>query len=381
MQFRDLKSQYQKLKNPIDKAIAEVLEDGNYISGKKVKILEEELASYVGVKHCITCANGTDALTLTMRTLNISDGDGVFVPDFTFFATAETVALEGAVPVFVDIDQDTYNISPSSLEENICRVIKEGKVTPKAIVAVDLYGLPADYEKIKEIAEKHNLFIIEDGAQGFGGMINNRRACSFGDISTTSFFPAKPLGCYGDGGAVFTDNDDYAEIIRSLCVHGKGEDKYHNVRIGYNSRLDTLQAAVLCEKLKAFSEYEVSDVNKAADIYNKNLTDDVIKPLIPDGFYSSYAQYTIRLENEEERASLQNYLKENNIPSMVYYPVPMHKQTAFSEECDYFEKTLINSEKACETVLSLPIGPYISELDQIFICEKINEFMKEKKHS
>ena len=381
MQFRDLKSQYQKLKNPIDKAIAEVLEDGNYISGKKVKILEEELASYVGVKHCITCANGTDALTLAMRALNISDGDGVFVPDFTFFATAETVALEGAVPVFVDIDPDTYNISPSSLEENICRVIKEGKVTPKAIVAVDLYGLPADYEKIKEIAEKHNLFIIEDGAQGFGGMINDRRACSFGDISTTSFFPAKPLGCYGDGGAVFTDNDDYAGIIRSLCVHGKGEDKYHNVRIGYNSRLDTLQAAVLCEKLKAFSEYEVSDVNKAADIYNKNLTDDVIKPLIPDGFYSSYAQYTIRLENEEERTSLQNYLKENNIPSMVYYPVPMHKQTAFSEECDCFEKTLINSEKACETVLSLPIGPYISESDQIFICEKINEFMKEKKHS
>ena len=381
MQFRDLKSQYQKLKNPIDKAIAEVLEDGNYISGKKVKILEEELASYVGVKHCITCANGTDALTLAMRALNISDGDGVFVPDFTFFATAETVALEGAVPVFVDIDLDTYNISPSSLEENICRVIKEGKVTPKAIVAVDLYGLPADYEKIKEIAEKHNLFIIEDGAQGFGGMINNRRACSFGDISTTSFFPAKPLGCYGDGGAVFTDNDDYAGIIRSLCVHGKGEDKYHNVRIGYNSRLDTLQAAVLCEKLKAFSKYEVSDVNKAADIYNKNLTDDVIKPLIPDGFYSSYAQYTIRLENEEERASLQNYLKENNIPSMVYYPVPMHKQTAFSEKCDYFEKTLINSEKACETVLSLPIGPYISESDQIFICKKINEFMKEKKHS
>lgn len=381
MQFRDLKSQYQKLKNPIDKAIAEVLEDGNYISGKKVKILEEELASYVGVKHCITCANGTDALTLAMRALNISDGDGVFVPDFTFFATAETVALEGAVPVFIDIDPDTYNISPSSLEENICRVIKEGKVTPKAIVAVDLYGLPADYEKIKEIAEKHNLFIIEDGAQGFGGMINNRRACSFGDISTTSFFPAKPLGCYGDGGAVFTDNDDYAEIIRSLCVHGKGEDKYHNVRIGYNSRLDTLQAAVLCEKLKAFSEHEVSDVNKAADIYNKNLTDDVIKPLIPDGFYSSYAQYTIRLENEEERTSLQNYLKENNIPSMVYYPVPMHKQTAFSEKCDYFEKTLINSEKACETVLSLPIGPYISESDQIFICKKINEFMKEKKHS
>ena len=316
-----------------------------------------------------------------MRALNISDGDGVFVPDFTFFATAETVALEGAVPVFVDVDPDTYNISPSSLEENICRVIKEGKVTPKAIVAVDLYGLPADYEKIKEIAEKHNLFIIEDGAQGFGGMINNRRACSFGDISTTSFFPAKPLGCYGDGGAVFTDNDDYAEIIRSLCVHGKGEDKYHNVRIGYNSRLDTLQAAVLCEKLKAFSKYEVSDVNKAADIYNKNLTDDVIKPLIPDGFYSSYAQYTIRLENEEERASLQNYLKENKIPSMVYYPVPMHKQTAFSEKCDYFEKTLINSEKACETVLSLPIGPYISESDQIFICKKINEFMKEKKHS
>ncbi|MBR4093195.1 MAG: DegT/DnrJ/EryC1/StrS family aminotransferase [Oscillospiraceae bacterium] len=381
MQFRDLKSQYQKLKNPIDKAIAEVLEDGNYISGKKVKILEEELASYVGVKHCITCANGTDALTLAMRALNISDGDGVFVPDFTFFATAETVALEGAVPVFVDINLDTYNISPSSLEENICRVIKEGKVTPKAIVAVDLYGLPADYEKIKEIAEKHNLFIIEDGAQGFGGMINNRRACSFGDISTTSFFPAKPLGCYGDGGAIFTDNDDYAGIIRSLCVHGKGEDKYHNVRIGYNSRLDTLQAAVLCEKLKAFSEYEVSDVNKAADIYNKNLTDDVIKPLIPDGFYSSYAQYTIRLENEEERASLQNYLKENNIPSMVYYPVPMHKQTAFSEECNYFEKPLINSEKACETVLSLPIGPYISESDQIFICKKINEFMKEKKHS
>lgn len=314
MQFRDLVHQYQVLKPEIDKAMTDTAATGGYIMGKAVKELEAELAEYVGAKHCITCANGTDALTLALKAWGVGNGDAVFVPDFTFFASAEVISLEGATPVFVDVDADTFNIDPVSLETMIEKTLREGKLTPKAIVTVDLFGLPADYFALKEIADKYNLYILEDGAQGFGGNINGRMACSLGDISTTSFFPAKPLGCYGDGGAIFTDNDEWASIMNSLRVHGKGSFKYDNVRIGVNSRLDTLQAAILKPKFKAFREYEVIDINKAAALYTEKLRDVVKTPVIPEGYYSSWAQYTIQLESREQRDGLQSYLKENGIP-------------------------------------------------------------------
>ncbi|MGK0372893.1 MAG: dTDP-4-amino-4,6-dideoxygalactose transaminase, partial [Glaciecola sp.] len=263
MQFIDLAAQYQHLKTKIDKRIQTVLDHGHYIMGPEVDELETKLADYVGVKHAITCGNGTDALTLAMMVLNVKEGDAVFCPTFTFFATAEVISYEGATPVFVDSDPHTFNICPIDLELRISAIIKEGKLNPKAIIAVDLFGLPANYPEIEAIAKKYNLILVEDAAQGFGGEISGKRAGSFGDIATTSFFPAKPLGCYGDGGAVFTDNDEYAELIKSFRVHGKGADKYDNVRIGMNSRIDTIQAAILLEKLAEFPQ-ELINRNKAA---------------------------------------------------------------------------------------------------------------------
>jgi dTDP-4-amino-4,6-dideoxygalactose transaminase len=334
MQFRDLAKQYQVLKNEIDQAMLSVASGAHYIMGPEVKELEQQLAEYVGVKHCLTCANGTDALTLALKAWGIGPGDAVFVPDFTFFASAEVVALEGATPVFVDVDDTTFNIDVQSLETAIQKVLADGQLTPKVIVAVDLFGLPADYPKVKAIAQKYNLLILEDGAQGFGGSIDGKKACSFGDIATTSFFPAKPLGCYGDGGAVFTDNDEWAALMNSYRVHGKGTDKYDNVRIGMNSRLDTMQAAILQVKLRAFDK-EVERVNAAAQQYTQLLKDYVKTPVIPEGFGSSWAQYTIQLPTEAKRNELQAALKAAGIPSMVYYPKPMHEQTAFQHLTSY----------------------------------------------
>ena len=374
MQFRDLVKQYNVLKPEIDKAMIETAASGGYIMGKAVKELETELAQYVGVKHCITCANGTDALTLALKVWGVGQGDAVFVPDFTFFASAEVVSLEGATPVFIDIQEDTFNICPKHLEQQIEKTMKEGKLTPKVIITVDLFGLPADYFAVKEVSDKYNLFILEDSAQGFGGQIGDRMACSFGDIATTSFFPAKPLGCYGDGGAVFTDNDEWATILDSLRVHGKGSFKYDNVRIGVNSRLDTLQAAILKPKFKAFKEYEVADINKAAASYTEKLKDIVKTPTIPEGYTSSWAQYTIVLKNQEQRDSLQNYLKEQGIPTMVYYPKPMHEQTAY-KELGYPKGACPVTEKLCGTVLSLPLHPYITEEDIDMVCKAIKSFV------
>ncbi len=373
MQFRDLKYQYQVLKEDIDAAMLKVASDCNFISGKQVKELEEELAEYVGVKHCISCANGTDALSLAMMAWGIKEGDAVFVPDFTFFSTGEIVSFAGATPVFVDVDLDTYNISIDSLEKKIKDTIEEGKLTPRAVIPVDLFGLPADYDNVRKIADKYNLLVLEDGAQGFGGKIGERRACSFGDISTTSFFPAKPLGCYGDGGAVFTDDDDMAALLRSICVHGKGTMKYDNVRIGLNSRLDTLQAAILAVKLRAFNDYEVADINKVAERYTELLSDVVKTPVIPDGFYSSWAQYTIQLDSRKERDGLQAELKKNDIPSMVYYPKPMHKQQAF-DGLLFNDKDYVNTIQLCDTVLSLPMHPYLTAEDMDTIVEVIKQY-------
>ncbi len=373
MQFRDLVKQYNVLKPEIDKAMIETAGSGGYIMGKPVKELETELAEYAGVKHCISCGNGTDALTLALKVWNVKAGDAVFVPDFTFFASAEVISLEGATPIFVDVDKDTFNIDAKSLERAIENVKKEGKLNPKVIITVDLFGLPADYYAIREVADKHNLFILEDAAQGFGGAINGKRACSLGDISTTSFFPAKPLGCYGDGGAVFTDNEEWANLANSYRVHGKGSFKYDNVRIGVNSRLDSIQAAILKIKLDAFKRYEVEDINKAAQLYTEKLKDVVKTPIVPEGYLSSWAQYTITLKNREERDGLQAKLKEAGIPSMVYYPKPLHEQTAYKNN-PFVEGSCPVTENLCGRVLSLPIHPYITEEDIDKVVKVVKEY-------
>ena len=371
MEFRDLKRQYQVLKPQMDAAMLEVAENCNFISGKQVTELEQQLAEYVGVKHCVTCGNGTDALTLVMMAWDIKAGDAVFVPTFTFFASAEVVAFEGATPVFVDVDERTFNVDPVKLEEAIEQVKKEGKLNPRAVIAVDLFGQPADYTKIEEICKKHALLLLEDGAQGFGGKIGDRTACSFGDAAATSFFPAKPLGCYGDGGAVFTNDDEMADYMRSIRVHGKSPaDKYDNLRIGLNSRLDTIQAAVLKVKLQAFKDHELESVNRAAKLYDKYLGNVVKTPVVPEGFYSSWAQYTLILDSKEQRTHLQKELKEQGIPTMVYYPKPMHLQGAFAD-LGYKKGDFPVAESLCERVLSLPMHPYLNEEDIRFVANAV----------
>ena len=375
MQFRDLQKQYQILKKDMDAEIQKVLTRANFISGSQVGELEQMLADYVGVKHCITCANGTDALSLVLMVWNIGPGDAVFVPDFTFFSTGEVVAARGAVPIFVDVDINTFNIDINSLEKAILTVQEEAKLKPRVIAPVDLFGCPADYNKLLSIAKKYDLLVLEDGAQGFGGNLQGKKSCSFGDISTTSFFPAKPLGCYGDGGAVFTDNDEWARLLKSYRIHGKGDNKYDNVRIGLNSRLDTLQAAILKVKLNAFADYELEAVNQVAEKYESRLKDTVKVPKIAEGYYSSWAQYTIQLESREQRDGLQIYLKELNIPSMIYYPKPMHMQEAF-EGMDVKKVELDITPKLCDTVLSLPIHPYMSDEEIEKVCEAVTAFTK-----
>ncbi len=377
MQFRDLKKQYEVLKKDIDAGIKEVLDSTAFISGKQVVELEEQLANYVGVKHCITCANGTDALSLALMAWNIGTDDAVFVPDFTFFASGEVVSFEGATPIFVDVDKDTFNMSATSLEAAIEKVIAEGKLIPKVVIAVDLFGQPADYDAIVPIVNKYGLKLLEDGAQGFGGDIRGKKACSFGDISTTSFFPAKPLGCYGDGGAIFTDDDSVADLIRSFRIHGKGSDKYDNVRIGMNSRLDTIQAAILKVKLDAFAKYELEDVNKVAVRYTELLKDYVKTPVVKDGFLSSWAQYCILLDSKEQRDGLQTYLKGQGIPSMVYYPKPMHTQLAFEKD-DCTKVDLSVTTDSCNRILGLPMHPYLSEEDQDHVVKAVKFYIDTK---
>lgn len=374
MEFRNLKKQYQELKTVIDFNIQEVIQSTNFISGKQVSELEDRLAKYVGVKHCISCANGTDALTLALMAWNIGAGDALFVPDFTFFSSGEVVAYEEAVPIFVDVKEDTFNIDPDKLRKAIVKVIKEGKYTPRVIIAVDLFGQPAEMEEIRKIADEYGLLILEDGAQGFGGEINGKKACSFGDISTTSFFPAKPLGCYGDGGAVFTDNDEWAALISSYRIHGKGSYKYDNVRIGMNSRLDTLQAAILLAKLDAFEQYEIKKVNEVSKKYTEELKTIVKTPVVLEGFLSSWAQYTIQLKNEEQRDGLQAYLKEHQVPSMIYYPKPMHKQEAFAL-CGSNEDELSVTTELCKKVLALPMHPYMEEDEIMQVVLRVREYI------
>ena len=314
MEFIDLKAQYAHLKDKIDKNIEKVLNDSHYIMGEEVKELEEKLAKYVGRKYCVTCGNGTDALTLAMRVLDVKEGDAVFVPTFTFYSSAEVISLEGATPIFVDVNE-TFNMDAKKLEKAIEQVKSEGKLNLKAIVAVDLFGQTANFPEILEIANKYGLKVVEDAAQGFGGSISGKKACSFGDISTTSFFPAKPLGCYGDGGAVFTDDEEMYQLLLSLRVHGKGSYKY-------------------TERLKG-----------------------VVKtPFVPEGYVSSWAQYTLILENEEQRNTIQTKLKEMGIPTMVYYPIPLHKQIVY-KDYNFNVEDLKVAEKLSKCVLSLPMHP------------------------
>ena len=375
MQFRDLKTQYTVLKDEMDKAILDVVASSAFVMGPKIKEMEKAFSEYVGVKHCVACNSGTDALLLALKAWDVKPGDAVFVPSFTFFASAEVVAMQGATPVFVDVDKDTFNIDVADLEHKIEHTLKAGRLTPRVIIAVDLFGLPADFKAIRQVADRHGLYVLEDGAQGFGGRIGDQKACTFGDISTTSFFPAKPVGCYGDGGAVFTDHDEWAALLDSYHIHGKGSDRYDNVRIGMNSRMDSIQAAILLVKLKAFKEHELVEVNKVAARYTEKLRDVVKTPIVPDGYYSSWAQYTLQLENKEQRAGLQAALKALDIPTAIYYPIPMHRQTAFGY-LNLDENHCPVADRLADTVISLPIHPYLAEKDQDVICKAVRDFLR-----
>jgi UDP-2-acetamido-2-deoxy-ribo-hexuluronate aminotransferase len=374
IELKDLGRQYKKYKRRIDKAIRGVLQSTSFISGKEVEALEYQLADYVGVEHCITCANGTDAMALVLMAWDIGPGCAVFVPDFTFFATAEVASLRGATPIFVDVDERTFNMDAIDLEKAILEVIEAGELCPRVVIPVDLFGLPADYDAIEKVAKKYNLLILEDAAQGFGGSINGQRACSFGDAATTSFFPAKPLGCYGDGGAIFTRDRELADVLRSLRVHGRGEDKYDNVRIGTNSRLDTLQAAILIEKLNIL-DVELEKVNQVANIYKQYITNDILKPIIPDTYFSSYAQFTLICNSLEHRKQLIVELRNNGIPTSVFYPKALSKQVAF-EGYSTNKRINRNSLRLVDCVLSIPIHPYLTKKEINILTSTINISVK-----
>lgn len=364
MQFRDLHRQYEAMRAEMDQALLRTVAAGAYIMGDAVAELEQQLADYVGVKHCISCANGTDALRLALMAWGIGKGDAVFVPDFTFFASAEVIALQDATPIFVDVKQGDYTLDACDLTEKIRYVEDHSDLHPAAVISVDLFGCPADYKELKPVCAEHNLLLLEDGAQGFGACLGGSRVGSFGDIAATSFFPAKPLGCYGDGGALFTDNDTWAELLRSLRMHGRGFDKNDNVRVGLNSRLDSLQAAVLQVKLKHFDE-ELKSVNHVAQKYNDLLRDKVTIPSVSPDIFSSWAQYTIQSTN---RDALQSRLRAAGIPSMIYYPCTMSRQKAFAF---LQQKPCPVAERLTRTVLSLPMHPYLTDDEINFIAESI----------
>lgn len=360
--FIDLKKQYQLVEKDIKAAVNKVLDHGQYIMGPEVAELEEALSKYIGVKHAIGCSSGTEALLMPLLAYDIGPGDAVFTTPFTFIATAEVISFFRATPVFVDIDPVTYNIDPALLKEAIQTVKKEGKLRPRVILPVDLFGLPADYDAINAIAEEDGLIVLEDAAQSFGASYKGRMACSLGHTAATSFFPAKPLGCYGDGGAIFTNDDDMVEKLRSIRVHGQGQDKYQNVRLGLNGRLDTIQAAILLIKLALFPK-EMEKRQQVAAQYNQRLAGLVVTPKIPDGYVSCWAQYSILSDRRDLcRAKLQ----EAGIPTAIYYPIPLHLQGAFAD-LGYKRGDFPLSEATADKIFSLPFHPYLveSEVDQI----------------
>ena len=369
MDFIDLKAQQKRIRGKIEKRIQSVLDHGKYIMGPEVYEFEESLADYVGSKFCISCSSGTDALLIPLIAKGIGHGDAVITTPFTYIATAEVISLLGAEPVFVDIYPETFNIDPNGIDNAIEHAKRKG-LNPKAIIPVDLFGLPARYRLIEKIAKEHGLFILEDAAQGLGGSIRNKKAGSYGHVAATSFFPAKPLGCYGDGGAIFTDDEDLALIMRSIRIHGSASDKYENVNIGLNGRLDTLQAAVLLEKLKIFDE-ELILRNNVASYYTKNINSDLQKPFVPKEYFSSWAQYSLIAKSELKRTKTMSLLKESNIPSMIYYRIPLHLQRVF-KNLGYSRGDLPLSEKISSNIFSIPMHPYLNKDNQDKIIEVLN---------
>ena len=373
MEFIDLKAQYRALKPEIDANIQAVLDSAQFIGGGYVKELEEKLAAFTGRKHCITCANGTDALQLAFMAYGVGKGDAVFCPDVTFIASVEPACLLGATPVFCEITPDTYNLCPEGLERQIRAVLAEGKLTPKMVVAVDFLGNPADFAAIGAVCEKYGLPLLEDAAQGFGASCGGKRCCAFGDIAITSFFPAKPLGCYGDGGAVFTDSDETDALLRSLCVHGKGPGgKYDNIRVGMNSRLDNLQAAILLPKLKALADYELDARQAVAGRYNAAFAGKFVTPFVAEGCVSAWAQYALLAESREQRDRILAHLAEKDIPNMIYYPTPQHALPVFRNVPSYGEE-FPNAIGYCTRTFSLPMHPYLTQAEQKAIIEAVLE--------
>lgn len=368
--FIDLKTQYNRYKSEIDQSILSVLEHGQYIMGPEVSELESQLADFLGVKHTLACSSGTDALVLPLMTKHLSASDAVFIPTFTFFATAESVSLAGGTPVFVDIDPQTYNMCPNSLEAAIKQVEQEGRLNPRGIIPVDLFGIAADYKRINPIADKHSLFVLEDAAQGFGADYFGQRAGGMGDVGATSFYPAKPLGCYGDGGAVFTNDSNLHEELISLRVHGQGHtgDKYDNVRVGMNGRMDTIQAAILIQKLKHYAE-EIELRNKVAQRYTERLNNVVETPVVPDGQNSVWAQYSVQAANREE---VREALSQAGIPTAVFYPTPIHRSTAY-KSLGFENSAFPVSEHVSKRIFSLPMHPYLSEEQIDTICSVLEQ--------
>ena len=367
MQFIDLKTQRLRINKQIDEAIASVFEHGQFIMGPEVGLLESKLSSFIGIRHSVACSSGTDALLMALMAFDVKPGDAVITTPFTFFATAEAISLVGATPVFADIDPDTYNISAESIAYTAEKVRTEGKLNLRGVITVDLFGLPCNYEKILPVAKKHEMFVIQDAAQAFGAIYRGKHVPTQGDIGTTSFFPAKPLGCYGDGGAVFTDDDQLAKKLQSIRVHGKGVDKYDNVRIGLNARLDTLQAAILLEKIEIYEE-EIESRQRVAALYASELSETNLKlQRVPQDSRSVWAQYTVQ---SEDRASIQKRLKDAGIPTAVYYVKPLHLLEAFSD-LGHKEGDFPNSEAASERVFSLPFHPYLKDEDIQNVCRQL----------
>lgn len=364
--FIDLKAQRRRLGPQIEAALARVLEHGAFIMGPEVRELEAQLAAYAGVKHCISCASGTDALMMVLMAKGIGPGDAVFCPSFTFAATAEVVALLGASPIFVDVREDDFNIDPQSLAAAI-PVAEAAGLTPRGIIAVDLFGQPADYRALQPLADAHGLWILADAAQSFGASYDNRRVGALGDFATTSFFPAKPLGCYGDGGAIFTNDDDFRDVLHSIRVHGQGRDKYENIRLGITGRLDTMQAAVLLQKMTIFDD-EIAARNAVADRYAAGLPKSIAAPAVLAGRTSVWAQYTVLLDN---RDAVQQALQADGIPTMIYYMRPLHTQPPYAA----FPQApggLPVTDRLAQRVLSLPMHPYLEVPTQDRILEAVN---------
>jgi len=365
--FIDLDSQQQRISEELNAAISRVLSHGAYIMGPEVKALEEALCAFSNTKHALSCSNGTDAITLFLRAKNVGAGDAVIVPSFTFIATAETVALCGATPIFIDVDEDSYNLNPNSLQEGLVCAKKEG-LNPVGVISVDLFGRPAEYTAIGDFCKNNDLWFLADAAQAFGATYNNTPIGTLADATTTSFFPAKPLGCYGDGGAIFTQDNTLNDTMKSLRVHGKGDNKYDNIRIGMNARMDTIQAAILIEKLKIFPD-EIIARNALATSYNQAFKDILITPNIPENCTSTWAQYVLRID-ASRRENLLNKLKERNIPTVVYYPIPLHQQKAYSH---YPHCNPDLSEKLSTEVFSLPMHPYMDDATRDMIIDEVTK--------